>query len=135
MANHKKTFVNRYSISKILRDKKKSNDYFELMIGNLTLEELIALKLEIAFRTAQTPLMGIPIWKTTTKFVKDAIFKFALSAAGTKKGAKRLLGMNNKQFDNYLQKLEIISYYKEKGDDSNWRKTKSNFSKSTSRQD
>lgn len=119
MANHRKPFVNRYSISRILRDKKKSNDYFEVMIGNLTLEELIALKLEIAFRTAQTPLMGIPVWKATAKYVKDAVFKFALSATGTKKGAKRLLGMNNKQFDYYLQKLEILSYYKEKGDDSN----------------
>ena len=36
-----------YSLSKKLRQEKKSNDEFEVMMGNLTLEELIGLKLEL----------------------------------------------------------------------------------------
>ena len=36
-----------YSISKKLRKDRKSNEEFEIMLGSLTLEELIALKLEL----------------------------------------------------------------------------------------
>lgn len=105
---------NRYSISRILREEKKSNDFFELMLGNISMEDLIALKLEIAFRSSSTPLLGFPIWKATTKFVRDAIFKYAYATGGSKLRAMRLLGMNSRQFNNYLCKLEIKNYYKEK---------------------
>ena len=37
-----------YSLSKKLRRENKSNDEFEVMISQLTLEELIGLKLELA---------------------------------------------------------------------------------------
>ena len=37
-----------YSLSKKLRRENRSNDEFEVMIGQLTLEELIGLKLELA---------------------------------------------------------------------------------------
>jgi len=106
-------------MSKILREKKKSNEYFEVLLANLTMEELIALKLELALQ--QNPaFIGLPVWKATPKFVRDAMFKAALGIAGTKKGAMRILGMNVKTFKNYLNKLDILSYYeKEKGDDIN----------------
>jgi hypothetical protein len=47
------------------------------------------------------------------------MFKAALGIAGTKKGAMRILGMNARVFNNYLSKLDILSYYKEKGDEIN----------------
>jgi hypothetical protein len=82
------------------------------------MEELIALKLELALQ--QNPaFIGLPVWKATPKFVRDAMFKAALGIAGTKKGAMRILGMNVKTFKNYLNKLDILTYYKEKGDDTN----------------
>jgi hypothetical protein len=123
---------NRYSISRILREQKKSNDFLELMIGNLTLEELIALKLEVAFRSVPTPVYGIPVWKATPKLARDAVLKFALSVSGSKLMAARLLGMNNREFANYINKYEILDYYKkEKGDD--YRNTiKTDIPKSTS---
>ena len=37
-----------YSLSKKLRREKKSNDQFEVMLSQLTLEEVIGLKLELA---------------------------------------------------------------------------------------
>ena len=114
-----KTFINRYSLSKILRDKKKSNEYFETMLANLTMEEVIGLKLEVALSKNPTLMVGLPIWKSTPKFIRDAMLKAALGIAGTKKGAMRLLGMSAKTFNNYLNKLEILEYYKEKGDDTN----------------
>lgn len=104
---------------KILREKKKSNEYFETLLANLTMEEVIALKLELAVSKNPTTFLSLPIWKSTPKFVRDAMFKAALGIAGTKKGAMRILGMNVRQFKNYLNKLDIIAYYKEKGDDIN----------------
>jgi len=104
---------------KILREKKKSNEYFETLLSNLTMEEMIALKLELALHKNPIAVLGLPIWKSTPKFVRDAMFKAALGIAGTKKGAMRILGMNGKQFKNYLNKLDILTYYKEKGDDIN----------------
>jgi len=89
------------------------------LLANLTMEEVIGLKLELALSRNPTSLLNLPVWKATPKFVRDAMFKAALGIAGTKKGAMRILGMNARVFNNYLCKLDILAYYKEKGDDSN----------------
>ena len=52
----KKLEKNRYSVSKILREKNRSNDFFEIMLGNLTLEEIISLKLEIRIKKANSSI-------------------------------------------------------------------------------
>ena len=41
-----------YSVSKVLRDKKKVTDEFEAIFNSLSLEEVIALKLELAAKSA-----------------------------------------------------------------------------------
>jgi hypothetical protein len=41
--------------------------------------------------------------------------------------------MNARVFNNYLSKLDILSYYKEKGDEINWARIKTNISKSSNR--
>ena len=109
---------NRYSISKKLREQNRSNDFFELMLGNLNLEELIALKLEVTFRSMPTPIFGMPIWNTIPKIARHAVIRYAYSITASKLKAARFLGMNQRQFDNYLCKYEIKSHFsKEKGDD------------------
>ena len=115
----KKLEKNRYSVSKILREKNRSNDFFEIMLGNLTLEEIISLKLEIAFRSGGVPIYGLPIWKNTPKIAREAVLRYALLAGGSKKNAALLLGMNDRQLSNYLSKYDILTYYKEKGDGIN----------------
>ena len=40
-----------YSIINKLRKDKKSNDEFEIMLNNLSLEEVVALKLELSSRS------------------------------------------------------------------------------------
>lgn len=124
-----------FSISKKLREENKSNDYFELMLGNLPLEDIIALKLEIAFRAVGIPLHGIPIWKTVPLITKDALLKFVLSITSSKKEAANYLGASKQQLNNYLKTYKTVEYFstKEKGDGTNWRETKSNFSKSPTR--
>ena len=110
-----------FSISKKLREENKSNDYFELMLGNLPLEDIIALKLEIAFRAVGIPLHGIPIWKTIPVITKDAFLKFVLSITSSKKEAANYLGTNKQQLNNYLKSYKTVEYFstKEKGDGTN----------------
>ena len=87
-----------YSITKKLRKDKKSNEEFELMLNNLSLEELIALKLELSTVTVANRLYGIPLWSNITNIVQDAIIKYALSATRTQQEAMRFLGLKESHF-------------------------------------
>ena len=51
-----------YSISNKLRKENKCHDEFEVMLNNLTLEEIIGLKLELAAKSAGGFLYGTPIF-------------------------------------------------------------------------
>ncbi len=127
--------VENFSLSKKLREENKSNDLFEIMIGNLTLEELIALKLEMTYKNNKTPLYGIPLFRVLHSIVQDAVFKFAISITPSKYKARMFLGLDGKQFYEYIKKYNTEEYIlpKEKRGDVNWREIKSNISKSPTR--
>lgn len=110
-SKHKNTCED-YSISKILREEKRSNDYFEIMLNNLTLEEIIALKLELAYKSAGFVLHGFPLWSSTNYIIKDALLKYAVSASKTKTEARKLLGLTNIKFYRLLKKYKINKYFK-----------------------
>jgi hypothetical protein len=79
-----------YSLSKKLRRENKSNDEFEVMISQLTLEELIGLKLELASKVLDGRLFGLPVWNSMHSIVQDAMLKWVYSASRTKGEAMRL---------------------------------------------
>lgn len=101
-----------YSISKVLREKNKSNEYFEILLNNLSLEEVIALKLELGYKAIGFPLHGFPLWQSINYITKDALLKYAVSATKTKREAMRLLGLNSIKFFRLLKKYNINKYYK-----------------------
>ncbi len=121
----KKSKYNKYSISKVLREEKRSNEYFEILLNNLTLEELIALKLELGYKAIGFPLFGFPVWKSTNYIVKEALLKYAIIATDTKMDAIRLLGIDPKRFFKLLKKYKVDAYYtkKEKQENVNNRNT------------
>ena len=82
------------SVSKKLRENRKINPEFEVRLASLTLEELIALKLELAAKNVRGKLYGFPIWNTSTYIIKDSLIKFALSATNSHREAANLLGIN-----------------------------------------
>lgn len=102
-----------YSISKKLRREGKSNEEFEIMINSLLLEEVIALKLELAAKSAGGALYGIPIWSSLRDIVKDAVLKYSLSATRTKMEAARFLGIDVSDFNNYVKFYKTESYFEE----------------------
>jgi len=100
-----------YSVSKELKKEHKSNDLFEIMLSRLPLEDLIALKLEVAFKSMGTPVYGIPIFKATSRAVKEATLKYAISATDSKRQAAMLLGLNYLSFIKQLKKYNLLEYY------------------------
>ena len=102
-----------YSISNKLRKENKCHDEFEVMLNNLTLEEIIGLKLELAAKAAGGYLYGIPIFSAIPYLVKDAILKYAYSATRTQWEAMRLLGLTENTFQNLKKKYQPVSYFEE----------------------
>ena len=105
-----------YSICNKLRKEKKINDEFEIMMSDLTLEEIIAVKLELAAKSAQQPLYGVPIWHSLHNIVQDAVIKYAFSATRTKRDAMRFLGLTPKYYSDLQSKFQPDSYF-EDGDE------------------
>ena len=58
-----------YSLSRKLRRESKSNDQFEVMLSQLTLEEVIGLKLELASKVLGGKLFGLPVWSSMHSIV------------------------------------------------------------------
>ena len=102
-----------YSLSNKLKKENKSHDEFEVMLNNLTLEEIIGLKLELAARSAGGYLYGIPIFSAIPYLVRDAILKYALSATRSKKEAARFLGIQLDHFKKLIKKYNTESYFED----------------------
>tara|TARA_Y100000034_G_scaffold90988_1_gene109691 strand:- start:242 stop:613 length:372 start_codon:yes stop_codon:yes gene_type:complete len=106
-----------YSISNKLRKEGKSSDEFEILFNNLSLEEVIGLKLELASKFGlKGKMYGLPIWYSLRTIVKDAILKYALSATRSKREAGRFLGINERQFSLLIRSHQIDNYFEEKVD-------------------
>jgi len=106
-----------YSLSKKLKRENRSSEEFEILLNNLSLEEVIGLKLELASRFGLNgKLYGLPIWNSIRVIVKDAVLKFAVSATRSKKEAARFLGLNEKTFLLLVRKHKIDSYFQDEVD-------------------
>mgnify|MGYP003111665245 FL=1 len=102
-----------YSIIRKLRKEGKLPEEMEIFVSNLSLEDLIALKLEIASKPISGKLYGIPIWKSIPFIVRDAVLKTAISVCRTKVDAANLLGMDVDKMNNLLKKYNTIDFFEE----------------------
>ena len=114
--NKKKPYgANRnYSIIRKLRSENKSNEQFEVMISALSLEELIALKLDLAAKSIGGKMYSFPLWYSIPEMSRAAVLKYVLSASRTKMEAARFLGVNKEYFYRLLKKYDSESFFKEK---------------------
>ena len=81
------------------------------MLNSLSLEEIIALKLELSSKTQGSPLYGLPIWHSLNDIVKDAVLKFAISTTKTSSEAARFLGLDQSQLSPLIKKFKIYDYF------------------------
>lgn len=98
----KKGVYFKYSFLDSLRKQNKSNEEFEFMLNNLTLEELIAMKLELSGKMLNGKLSGMTLWRAMPYITRQAMLRFAMSNTTTKYDASTLLGMT---FEGYLEAL------------------------------
>ena len=80
-----------YSISNKLKNEKRVTDEFEIMLASLTLEEVIALRLELASRSVGYMMYGLPLWGALTNITRDAVLKYVVSASRSRSEAARVL--------------------------------------------
>jgi DNA-binding NtrC family response regulator len=101
----------RYSLAKKLKDNNKTTEEFETILNNLSLEEVIGLKLELSSRVFGGKSYGLPLWNSMRDITNDALLKYALSACRTKKEAARFLGLNSQNFNKLLKKYNVESFF------------------------
>ena len=106
-----------YSIIKKLKSEEKITNKTLNNINSLSLEELIAIKLELTSRYVCGKFYGLPLWRITRHTVVDALLKTALSIARTKKEGARFLGIDYVEFNRLLKKYHTESFF-ETGDET-----------------
>ena len=92
--------------NKLLKEKKIDNDFIE-KLKFLKLEELIALKLLVSTSLLKGKLFNFPFLKFSTEICKEAVLRFALSQAKSKKEALLILGMKRADLSYYLKKYNL----------------------------
>jgi hypothetical protein len=85
-----------------------------VLINNLTLEDLIAIKLELSCALVRNKLYGIDFWSNSCYIIREALLKFSISVSKSKKDAARFLGLDLREFNTQYKKYNIESYFKEK---------------------
>tara|TARA_R110000824_G_scaffold3106_2_gene14249 strand:- start:13271 stop:13621 length:351 start_codon:yes stop_codon:yes gene_type:complete len=104
-----------YSLVNKLKKEERITEEFEVMMNNITLEELIGLKLELASKPFGGKSYGLPIWNSMKEIVQDAVLKYALSACKSKKEAARFLGLRHQNFNLLIKKYGTETFF-EKND-------------------
>ena len=108
----KSKIINKSIINKLTHEGIVSQDLL-VLINNLTLEDLIAIKLELSCALVKNKLYGIDFWSNSCYIIREALLKFAISVSKSKKDAARFLGLDLREFNTQYKKYNIESYFKE----------------------
>jgi len=92
------------SIAAQLRHEHRSSDEFEIMLQNLTLEEMISLKLELSARSTSRKLFGFNLWKSIPDITRCAVLSYVNKAAKTKREAAPFLGISMYEYYLYINR-------------------------------
>ena len=114
-----KDHLSYYSLSKKLRKEFKSNEAFEIMLNNLSLEELIGLKLELASKSAGGRLYGLQLWRSLKFIVEDAVLRYAYSAGRTRVEIARFIGMKDIEMFPLRVRYNPKSYFEKDNEEDN----------------
>ena len=112
----KPTKYENYSIVNKLKAENKLTTQTINNINNISLEDLIAIKLELTTRYTCGKFYGMPVWRITRHTIIDALLKTGLSIAKTKKEAARFLGVDYMDFNRYIKKYKTESFFEEGGE-------------------
>jgi len=97
----KRTFISK------LKSEDRINENFLNIVSDLTLEELIGIKIEMASRLFRGKLYGIPIWITMSRIVKEAMLHVAINSCKTKTDMCSFLGITLEQFNDIIKDYDL----------------------------
>ena len=97
---------NNYSFISIMRQKKRINENFMNTLSSLSLEEIIALKLELSIQNINNKLYNFPLWQSMPNITRDALLRYAMSACHSKRDMARFLGIPINKFGDILKKYK-----------------------------
>tara|TARA_Y100001938_G_C7922622_1_gene345266 strand:+ start:322 stop:693 length:372 start_codon:yes stop_codon:yes gene_type:complete len=92
--------------NKLIKEGKIDQEFLE-KVKFLKLEELITLKLLVSTSMLKGKLFNFPFLKFSTEICKEAVLRFALSQAKSKKEALLILGMKRADLSYYLKKYNL----------------------------
>ncbi len=104
MSSKKTNKFKNYSFISTMKKKQKINDEFLSTLSTLSLEEVIALKLETAVQLTKHKLYNFPLWKAIPSICKDAVLRYTLSACQSKRDGARMLGIDIREFNKLLKR-------------------------------
>jgi len=102
-----------HSVIRKLRKEGKLPEEMEIFVANLSLEDLIAIKLEMAGKPVNGKLFGIPIWKSAPFIIREALLKTAISVCKTKTESAAFLGIHPDKLNKLIKKYQIQSFFEE----------------------
>ena len=92
--------------NKLLKENKIDNDFLQ-KLQFLTLEDLITLKLISSTSLLKGKLFNFPFLKYSTEICKEAVLRFALSQANSRREAQIILGMKKAELVHYLKSYNL----------------------------
>ncbi len=92
--------------NKLLKERKIDKEFLE-KLKFIKLEELITLKLLVATSLLKGKLFNFPFLKYSTQICKEAVLRFALSQANSRREAQIILGMKKSDLVYYLKKYNL----------------------------
>jgi len=93
-----------YSFIRVMKKNKKINENFLNMLSSLSLEELIALKLELSIKMVNNKLYNFPLWQSLPNISRDAMLRYAMSACQSKRDMAKFLGIPVNKFNDILRR-------------------------------
>lgn len=101
-----------YSIINKLERENLIDEKTQLVLKNLPLEDIIAVKLELSARAMRTDFFtGVPIWSSISNIVKDAVLKFAFSCTRSRLEAAKFLGISFFDLQVNVYKFHTAQYF------------------------
>lgn len=100
-----------YSIIKKFSKEDKLNKEFLNSINNLSLEDLIAIKLELSTRALRGKYYGFPLLHSAKTIATEAVLKTAVSVCRSKKESAKFLGLDYTDFRKLIKKFDIESFF------------------------
>ena len=80
-------------------------------IDSMSLEDLIAVKLELSARHINNKLYAFNLLNNTNRIVREAIIKFAISSTSSKISAARFLGIDYDSLQALIRKYNLEDLY------------------------